>query len=81
MKLLEMNHIKKAFGSNEVLRDISLSVSKGEVVAIIGPSGKMCIRDSSYTISQTKCEINAKQTASTKRKWKSTDAACRVRSP
>lgn len=39
MKLLEMNHIKKAFGSNEVLRDISLSVSKGEVVAIIGPSG------------------------------------------
>lgn len=39
MKLLEMNHIKKAFGSNEVLKDISLSVSKGEVVAIIGPSG------------------------------------------
>lgn len=39
MKLLEMNHIKKAFGENEVLRDISLSVSKGEVVAIIGPSG------------------------------------------
>lgn len=39
MKLLEMNHIKKAFGENEVLKDISLSVSKGEVVAIIGPSG------------------------------------------
>ncbi len=39
MKLLEMNHIKKAFGDNEVLKDISLSVSKGEVVAIIGPSG------------------------------------------
>ena len=39
MKLLEMNQIKKAFGDNEVLKDISLSVSKGEVVAIIGPSG------------------------------------------
>lgn len=39
MKLLEMNHIKKAFGDNEVLKDLSLSVSKGEVVAIIGPSG------------------------------------------
>ena len=39
MNLLEMNHIKKSFSGNEVLRDISLSVSKGEVVAIIGPSG------------------------------------------
>ena len=39
MNLLEMNHIKKSFSGNEVLWDISLSVSKGEVVAIIGPSG------------------------------------------
>ncbi|MBE6935606.1 MAG: amino acid ABC transporter ATP-binding protein [Ruminococcaceae bacterium] len=39
MKLLEMNHIKKSFGDNQVLKDFSLSVEKGEVVAIIGPSG------------------------------------------
>ena len=39
MKLLEMNGIQKAFGELEVLKDISLSVSTGEVVAIIGPSG------------------------------------------
>ncbi len=39
MKLLEMNNIKKSFGDLEVLCNISLSVSKGEVVAIIGPSG------------------------------------------
>lgn len=39
MKLLEINHIKKSFGNNHVLKDISLSVSEGEVVSIIGPSG------------------------------------------
>lgn len=39
MKLLEMNHVKKEFDGYGVLRDISLSVEKGEVVSIIGPSG------------------------------------------
>ena len=39
MKLLEMNHVKKEFDGLGVLRDISLSVEKGEVVSVIGPSG------------------------------------------
>ena len=39
MKLLEINHCKKAFGDTGVLHDISMSVEEGEVVAIIGPSG------------------------------------------
>lgn len=39
MKLLEINHLKKYFGELEVLKDISMSVEKGEVVSIIGPSG------------------------------------------
>ena len=41
MKLLQMNHVKKSFNDEtlHVLKDISLSVEKGEVVAIIGPSG------------------------------------------
>lgn len=39
MKLLEMNHIKKAFDGYGVLRDISFSVKEGEIVSIIGPSG------------------------------------------
>lgn len=39
MNYLEMKHIKKSFGELEVLKDISLTVKKGEVVAIIGPSG------------------------------------------
>ena len=38
-KLLEMKNIKKGFDTLDVLHDISLSVEKGEVVAIIGPSG------------------------------------------
>lgn len=39
MKVLEINHCNKKFGSNEVLKDISLSVPEGQVVSIIGPSG------------------------------------------
>lgn len=39
MKILEINHCNKKFGENEVLKDISLSVSEGQVVSIIGPSG------------------------------------------
>ena len=38
-KLLELNSIHKSFASVTVLEDISLSVSRGEVVSIIGPSG------------------------------------------
>ena len=37
--LLEMKHVKKTFGSLDVLKDISIEVNEGEVVAIIGPSG------------------------------------------
>ena len=39
MNLLEIGHMRKNFGGVEVLKDISLSVRKGEVVSIIGPSG------------------------------------------
>ncbi|EEP27403.1 amino acid ABC transporter ATP-binding protein [Shuttleworthella satelles] len=39
MNLLEMSHVKKTFGDNQVLKDISFAVAPGEVVSIIGPSG------------------------------------------
>ena len=39
MYLLEVNHVRKSFGEEEVLKDISFKVKEGEVVAIIGPSG------------------------------------------
>ena len=39
MKLLEINHCRKSFGSHKVLTDINLSVEQGQVVSIIGPSG------------------------------------------
>lgn len=39
MNLLEMNHVKKSFEKLEVIKDISLTVKKGEIVSIIGPSG------------------------------------------
>lgn len=38
-KVIELVHLQKQFGDNTVLRDINLSVSKGEVLSIIGASG------------------------------------------
>ena len=37
--ILEIKNLKKSYGQNEVLKDISLSVKKGEVISIIGSSG------------------------------------------
>ena len=37
--VMNITSARKAFGGNEVLKDISLEVKRGEVVAIIGPSG------------------------------------------
>ena len=39
MSILQVEHISKSFGNTEVLRDVSFSLEKGEVVSIIGSSG------------------------------------------
>lgn len=39
MDIITINHLKKSYGENEVLKDIQLNVTKGEVVTIIGSSG------------------------------------------
>ena len=39
MAIIEVSHLEKRFGDNTVLKDINFSVSKGEVVSIIGSSG------------------------------------------
>ena len=38
-KILEIKGLKKSFGDHQVLKDISLSVEKGEIISIIGSSG------------------------------------------
>ena len=38
-EILKLEHLEKSFGDNVVLRDINLSVSKGEVISVIGSSG------------------------------------------
>ena len=38
-KIIEVQHLSKSFGTNEVLKDIDFAVNKGEVVCIIGSSG------------------------------------------
>ena len=37
--ILKINHLSKAFGKHEVLRDIDFTVNKGDVTSIIGASG------------------------------------------
>ncbi|MEG2634387.1 MAG: ATP-binding cassette domain-containing protein, partial [Oscillospiraceae bacterium] len=37
--ILEVHHLSKTFGVNEVLRDIDFSVCTGDVTSIIGASG------------------------------------------
>ena len=37
--VIELVHLQKQFGDHAVLRDINLSVKKGEVLSIIGASG------------------------------------------
>jgi polar amino acid transport system ATP-binding protein len=39
MSILEVSHIEKHFGETKVLKDISFSLEKGDVVSIIGSSG------------------------------------------
>ena len=39
MSFIEMNQIRKKFGSLEVLKDVTMHVEEGEVISIIGPSG------------------------------------------
>jgi ABC-type polar amino acid transport system ATPase subunit len=37
--MIKIKNLSKSFGNNSVLKDISLNIQTGEVVAIIGPSG------------------------------------------
>ena len=38
-EIIKVDHLKKSFGDFEVLKDISFSLHRGEVLGIIGPSG------------------------------------------
>ena len=38
-KLLTIEHLTKSYGDNIIIKDLSLTVNKGEVIVIIGPSG------------------------------------------
>jgi len=38
-KVMEVKHLKKSFGNNEILKDINLELHRGENIAILGRSG------------------------------------------
>ena len=37
--VITLSHLEKSFGTNSVLKDINLSVKRGEVISVIGSSG------------------------------------------
>ena len=37
--ILQVRHLKKSFGENCILKDISFDLNAGEVLSVIGPSG------------------------------------------
>ncbi|NHN32495.1 amino acid ABC transporter ATP-binding protein [Paenibacillus agricola] len=37
--MIKVNHLSKSFGKQQVLHDITTTITQGEVVAVIGPSG------------------------------------------
>ena len=39
MTVLSANHLSKSYGKRSVIKDVSFSVSEGEVVGILGPNG------------------------------------------
>ena len=38
-RVIEIRHCRASYGENEVLKDVSLAVDKGEFIVLIGPSG------------------------------------------
>ena len=68
MPILEVEHISKSFGGTEVLKDISFSLEKSQVLSIIGSSGSgkttmlRCLNflerpDSGITVSYTHLDL------------------------
>ena len=39
MSVLEVQGLRKSFGSSEILKGIDFTVEQGDVIAILGPSG------------------------------------------
>lgn len=38
-EMVSVEHVSKSFGDNRVLKDVSMSVGRGEIICLIGPSG------------------------------------------
>jgi sulfate transport system ATP-binding protein len=36
---IEVQHVRKVFGAHEALKDVSLRIESGELMALLGPSG------------------------------------------
>ena len=79
--LVELTHVEKHFGALHVLKDINLTVAKGEVLVVVGPSGSgkstMCrtinrletIDSGDIRIDASRCRRKARNSPVCARKW------------
>ena len=44
-EILRLEAVKKSFGDNHVIRSLNLTVAKGDIIGIIGPSGYQGLHD------------------------------------
>ena len=68
--LVELTHVEKHYGDLHVLKDINLTVRKGEVLVIVGPSGsgKSTIPAISASTAN-RCRRKARNSPNCVRKW------------
>ncbi len=84
MSILEVKNLNKSFGKNEVLKDISFSIEKGEVLTILGSSGSgktTLLRCLNFleTPSSGEIFVNGREVYSSNAKNKLTDREIRER--
>ena len=88
--LVELTHVEKHFGALHVLKDINLTVAKGEVLVVVGPSGSgkstMCrtinrLETIDSTASPCHRKARSSRTSGPKLAWYSSRSTCSPTKP
>ena len=68
--VVRMEHLKKSFGNNHVLRDINLVINKGENVVILGQSGTCLLYTSDAADERSSVDLGGRRIIKKKKQIK-----------